>query len=299
MSEVTRYVIAPKSLSEAMDLAKMIAASNFCPAQMKGKPGDVILSLQMGAEVGLSPMQALQNIAVINGKPCLYGDGALAVAMSSGAYEYHKEWEEGSLENGDLVAHCLVKRRNSEEYTKSFSIDDAKKANLWGKAGPWSQYPNRMLQMRARAFAIRDQFADALRGINIAEEVRDYQPIESKAVRKLSTISSGPINLSKQLEHQESVVNNETGEIEEKPEDIRFFMDYMSIIKDAKDLELLKESFMKAAKKFRSNTHFIQRLTEAKDEAKARIEMTQELEKATIVEAQDENTINPKGEENV
>src|SRR3990167_7458987 len=132
MSEVTRYVIAPKSLSEAMDLAKMIAASNFCPAQMKGKPGDVILSLQMGAEVGLSPMQALQNIAVINGKPCLYGDGALAVAMSSGAYEYHKEWEEGSLENGDLVAHCLVKRRNSEEYTKSFSIDDAKKANLWG-----------------------------------------------------------------------------------------------------------------------------------------------------------------------
>jgi hypothetical protein len=30
-----------------------------------------------------------------------------------------------------------------------------------------------MLQMRARAWAIRDAFPDALRGIGVAEEVRD------------------------------------------------------------------------------------------------------------------------------
>tara|TARA_R110002020_G_scaffold37892_1_gene114463 strand:- start:30 stop:494 length:465 start_codon:yes stop_codon:yes gene_type:complete len=49
----------------------------------------------------------------------------------------------------------------------------AKKAKLWGKPGPWTQYPARMLQVRARAMALRDQFADVLSGIHIGEEVRD------------------------------------------------------------------------------------------------------------------------------
>jgi len=35
---------------------------------------------------------------------------------------------------------------------------------LWGKGGPWTNYPRRMLQMRARALCIRDSFADALHG---------------------------------------------------------------------------------------------------------------------------------------
>src|SRR5690606_6210149 len=59
----------------------------------------------------------------------------------------------------------------------TFSVADAKKAGLWGKQGPWQQYPKRMLSMRARAFALRDGFADVLRGLGIAEEVQDHQPI--------------------------------------------------------------------------------------------------------------------------
>ena len=43
-----------------------------------------------------------------------------------------------------------------------------------GKQGPWTQYPKRMRQMRARAFALRDVFADILKGMPIAEELQDY-----------------------------------------------------------------------------------------------------------------------------
>src|SRR5690242_8115793 len=80
--EITQFIIRPTSLAESMQLAKMIADSSFAPKDMRGKPGDVILALQMGSEVGLSPIQSIQNIAVINGRPSLYGDAALAVAMS-------------------------------------------------------------------------------------------------------------------------------------------------------------------------------------------------------------------------
>ena len=63
--------------------------------------------------------------------------------------------------------------------TRTFSAEDAKRAGLAGKSGPWTQYPDRMMQLRARAFALRDTFADKLRGINVREEVQDYQVIDA------------------------------------------------------------------------------------------------------------------------
>lgn len=166
--------LAPRSMSEAMDFSKMLATSNMVPASFKGKPADILVAVQWGAEVGLSPMQALQNIAVINGKPSIYGDAALALAQGNPEYAGHKEWITG---DGDkAVAHCLFKRvRHGQtiETERTFSVADAKAARLWGKPGPWQQYPARMLQMRARGFALRDAFADALRGVITAEEARD------------------------------------------------------------------------------------------------------------------------------
>ena len=37
-----------------------------------------------------------------------------------------------------------------------------------------------MLQMRARAYCLRDTFPDALQGIEVTEEVRDYAPQPSR-----------------------------------------------------------------------------------------------------------------------
>lgn len=173
------FTIVPQNLTEAMTFADLIAKSSFCPDAMKGKGGDVLIAMQMGAEIGLSPMQALQNIAVIRGRPTLWGDAALAVIMAHPCYVSHREWHEGSIKYGTRIAYCGITRKNSEEEIKSFSMDDAKSAGLWGKTGVWSQYPDRMLQMRARSFAIRDKFADALRGISCREEVEDYN-IQSK-----------------------------------------------------------------------------------------------------------------------
>jgi hypothetical protein len=165
--------LALATFDDAFRFAKMVAASDFAPKDFKGKPESCLLAIQHGSEVGLSPMQSLQSIAVINGRPTIWGDAALALVQSSPACEYVREYIDG--EGDKAVAVCQVKRRGYPAPTEAhFSMADAKRAGLAGKSGPWTQYPMRMLALRARGFALRNAFADALRGLVTAEEAQDY-----------------------------------------------------------------------------------------------------------------------------
>ena len=165
--------LALASFDDAFRFATMVAKSEFAPKDFRGKAESCLLAIQHGSELGLSPMQALQSIAVVNGRPSVYGDTALAVCIGSPVCEYVRETVEG---DGDaMVAICEAKRRGYEKPTVvRFSVADAKKAGLWGKSGPWTNYSRRMLQMRARGFALRDTFPDILRGLITAEEAQDY-----------------------------------------------------------------------------------------------------------------------------
>ena len=167
------WLMRPSSFDEAMRFAEMMADSAFVPKEYIHRPGDVFCAVQYGAELGLPPLQALQGIAVINGKPSVWGDAALAVVIAARNVEDLKEWFEG---NGDtLVAKFWAKRAGRPTpIEQSFSVTDAKTAKLWGKGGPWTTNPKRMLQMRARAFGLRDGWADSLKGMAIREEVEDY-----------------------------------------------------------------------------------------------------------------------------
>lgn len=155
-----------------MDYSKMLANSDMVPKDYKGKSENILVAIQWGFEIGLKPLQALQNIAVINGRPSVWGDAALAIVRGSGLLEYIHERTEGE------TAICQIKRKNEPEHIQTFSMEDAKKAGLLGKQGPWSQYPQRMLQMRARGFALRDVFTDVLKGIATTEEVLDIGEAE-------------------------------------------------------------------------------------------------------------------------
>lgn len=167
------FSLLPSTLGEAMEMAKLIADSDFAPKDYKGKPANVMIAVQMGADVGLKPMQSLQNIAVINGRPSIWGDAALALVQSAAILERFHETIDG---DGDKrTATCIIKRHGlPDEIKRTFSVADAKKAGLWTKPGPWQNYPDRMLQMRARGFALRDAASDRLMGLILAEEAMDY-----------------------------------------------------------------------------------------------------------------------------
>jgi hypothetical protein len=187
--------LALATFDDAFRFAAMVAKSDFAPKDFKGKPESCLLAIQHGSEIGLSPMQSLQNIACINGRPAIWGDAALAVAMASPVCEYVREHIEGDGEA--MVATCEAKRRGYEKPTVArFSVADAKKAGLWGKSGPWTQYPRRMLQLRARGFALRDAFPDVLKGLVTAEEAQDYpqpEPVREPTPSVVKVTAAAPV----------------------------------------------------------------------------------------------------------
>ena len=184
--------LALATFDDAMRFGKMLSESDFAPKDFRGKPASCVLAVQYGSEIGLSPMQAIQCIAVINGRPSIWGDAALAIAMASPVCEFVREVVDG---DGDkMVATCTAKRRGYPEATVSvFSMADAKRAGLAGKTGPWTQYPRRMVQLRARGFALRDAFPDVLKGLVTAEEAQDYPETPAGVDRSHGTSKATPV----------------------------------------------------------------------------------------------------------
>jgi hypothetical protein len=163
------------SIDEAFRFAKAVVASGFAPRGME-KPESVMIAIQLGMELGLTPMAALQNTAVINGRPAIYGDAALALVRASGQLESYAEQEIGEAGKDSHGYKITVKRKGFDAASETFTTADAKSAKLWGKAGPWSDFPKRMLKFRARGFILRDQFGDILKGLRTVEEARDIAP---------------------------------------------------------------------------------------------------------------------------
>ena len=192
LANTNRQGFAPATLTEAVQFSEMLASSSMVPRAYQGKPQDVLVCVQWGYEMGLAPMQALQNIAVINGKPSVYGDAAMALVQASPVCEDVEEYfeDEGTP---NPVAVCVAKRKGRKPVTARFSVEDAKRAGLWVKQGPWSAYPKRMMQMRARGFALRDAFPDVLKGMITAEEAQDY-PSDVYRNAPVNTIQTKPAN---------------------------------------------------------------------------------------------------------
>lgn len=165
-----------------MQLAGKLASSDLVPKSFRSKPQDLFICWAMGYQVGLTPEQSMQCIAVINGKPAMWGDDMLALCMS------HKDFQD--IEEHPIRTHddtvigyiCTVHRKGKKPKSSEFTLDMAKRAGLLAKGGVWTQYPERMLKLRARGFCLRDAFPDALKGIKPREEVEDYIDADYKVV---------------------------------------------------------------------------------------------------------------------
>ncbi|CAB4180372.1 hypothetical protein UFOVP1040_46 [uncultured Caudovirales phage] len=178
--------IIPRDIDQVYRLASWIAQAGWAPKSYLLDPKNpsqgfavtkISLGIMQGAEVGLSPIAALQSIAVINGMPSIYGDGAVALVQSSGLLEDWKETELKDSTSKVVGWKVEVKRRGQPTWRSAqFTMEDAKAAKLTEKVGPWKEYPIRQCLWRARAWAFRAGFADVLRGLHFAEEVIDITP---------------------------------------------------------------------------------------------------------------------------
>jgi hypothetical protein len=196
--------------------AGLLAKSGLVPEDFRGKPENVLVALQLGAEVGFPPMQSLQSIAVINGRPSIWGDGFLALLMNSAKYRSHEEYYEVAVQQpdttwamarrdglvaddwkrDDTAAVCTFWRTDRESpIVIRFTVGQAKKANLLTKKGPWQEYPDRMLKLRARSWAGRDAFPDVLRGLTTREEALERRDaIDAEVVQPRRASEARPVS---------------------------------------------------------------------------------------------------------
>jgi hypothetical protein len=241
------FALQPSNMSEAMQMAEMLSKSGMVPKAYQNKPQDTLVAMMMGHEVGLNPIQSLQNIAVINGKPSIYGDALAALVQNHPQFGGMEE----SFTDAGMVATCTVWRKNGTKHTQTFSQADATKAGLWGKSGPWSQYPKRMLAMRARGFALRSQFADALAGLITREEAEDMPQLQDY---------EAPLSIASE------VVNPELD-------------GYLEGINNASNMEFLQQAFATSWKACTGKSDR-EALTRAKDARKAQLAMVSEVSDA-------------------
>lgn len=163
--------LMPDSMDGIWRLATAAAVAGVIPSAKTKEQAFILLAA--GFEAGLGFTATCKNVMLVNNRPSLWGDAALALVVRSPVCKGVYENIEGDGTD-KMVAHCEVERAGwKETVVRSFGVADAKKAGLWGKAGPWTNYPKRMLQMRARAFALRDAFPDLLMGLGIVEEQDD------------------------------------------------------------------------------------------------------------------------------
>jgi len=146
----------------------------------------VVTASAWARELGLKPLSALRQMAVINGSPSLYGDLPLSLVTKSPDFEYineyfvDKEYNEICVKNKNLkatayAAVCVTKRKNNpKEHETFFTMDDKALAGLGGNT--WSKYTKDMLLYRARARNLKSSFPECLNGANIAEYDNGVMP---------------------------------------------------------------------------------------------------------------------------
>lgn len=183
-AEEGEMAIRPKDLEQAWRYAEMVWQSGTAPESYDNDPKKIIIGVLASLELGVPPMTGLRGIAIINKRPAVWGDLAVALCQSKGVIKRYEKNFTGTEGEDDYTCHVLIERKGQDApYEGKFSIKDAKRANLWmnPKKDPWVKYPYRMLENRARAFALRDGFADCLAGLAIAEEAQDL-PTEPKTL---------------------------------------------------------------------------------------------------------------------
>lgn len=171
VSKKESFMFSPSNIDEVIRFAEYIKHSVMVPQRFRGNSADIVMCMLKCLRLGLDPISGMQHIKVFNDKITMDTDAVMALVMGNPEFEDMEE----TFDEVTMTATCTVKRKRRTPVTKIFSKKDAVIAGLWDKPKtPWVTYPIRMLQMRARGFALRDMFNDVIEGILPYEEVADY-----------------------------------------------------------------------------------------------------------------------------
>lgn len=187
-----RGSLALYSLNDQMAFAKKLIDEKMVSSTFK-TPQQVVIGFQYAKALKLNEMIGLRMMYVVNGRPCLYGEGPLSLVQRSGLLESIREYYvDGdmnviSVANKNLKAEVYASitqlRRKGDVETQEdfFSIDELNEAKLdvdsYGKPKDvWVKWLKIMMRYKARTMGLKSKFADVIAGIPIAEYDYDFSP---------------------------------------------------------------------------------------------------------------------------
>ena len=166
----------PADIGQALALAGQLAQASLLPGHLRGKPADVLVTLLLGRDLGLTAMQAITGIHVIDGKPTVSAQTAVALVRRS---PLCRSWRQ--VESTDERATYETMRAGEEPQRLTYTMADAQRAGLVGR-GPWKAHPAAMLRARATMALARDVYPDVVANIYDPDELADQRADQRERV---------------------------------------------------------------------------------------------------------------------
>ena len=166
-------VFSEDKFNAAVKVAATLAKSNIVPAHFKNRPEDVFAALVLGAELGFSPMAALNSIVMIQGNATLKAQTMLAIARAK-----IKDLSVSIKEDNGSVLVTI--KRGEDSYTAVWNDDKAAAMGLLHKDN-YKKQKATMLRWRALSEALKIMCSDVLMGLNTLEEMQDLEPVRNEA----------------------------------------------------------------------------------------------------------------------
>lgn len=198
-----------QSFEDAQRMAKVFVNSSLVPQQFKGDLGSCLIALNMANRMKADPLQVMQNIYIVHGKPSFSSSYLIACFNQCGRYSairYKFEGEKGTDTWGcKAVATELATGEILEGVTVTMAM--AKAEGWYNKAGSkWKTMPELMMRYRAATFLIRSVAPEIALGFTTTEEVLD---ITDRAVEVTPTTLADLAKQSMEIEEVEPVAEPE------------------------------------------------------------------------------------------
>ena len=175
------------------NLANQVADTDFVPAALRNKPAAVAAAILFGRELDMPPLQALNQVHVIEGRPSLSAEHMRAMVLAAG----HIIRVSGDAGQATAVGRRLLPNGEYDEpVTVTWTLAQARYAGLvTEKKKNWLKYPRAMLKARATAELCRDLFPDITHGLEAVEEAEDADSVPTStpppATEKVSRAKKG------------------------------------------------------------------------------------------------------------
>jgi hypothetical protein len=162
---------------EMMQKSQVYSRSKLLPKQYRNAPEDCLVAIEIGAELGMSPLGALQSLNVIQGKIAFPAETQMALMIQSKDYHWHTLSSNKEIMETEI---CVMKGRRKSwpegvVAETTYSVQEAKDGRLWGSSPSWKNHPADMIRHRCETRFIQTYYPDVTKGIASTEHMEDWQ----------------------------------------------------------------------------------------------------------------------------